>query len=329
MLRNEGEGVRPGERTSTASAIDPNDLSAFSTNEDVKDYIHKTNNWGRWGSDDQRGAMNLVTPEVRVHAASLVQSGVAISLSRPLATVPGIANPRPVMHFMYQEVPLRGAGAALDYFSIACHGVANTHIDALTHIWDEDGKLYNGVDAESYLQFDGSRWGGIDQWREGFFTRAVLLDVPSFRSTPYVTQDQPVMAEELEDIARGQGVDLRPGDAVIVYSGRNRWDENNPPWSSTMSQRPGLDISCIKFFRVHDCAIIVWDMMDHAPTPHGRKWGVHSAIPAYGIALVDNAELGELATVCKKLMRYEFALAVNPLYLTSGTGTPANPIALL
>ena len=48
---------------------------------------------------------------------------------------------------------------------------------------------------------DGTRWGGIEQWREGFICRGVLLDVPRHRGEPYVTQERPVHGSELVEIA--------------------------------------------------------------------------------------------------------------------------------
>ena len=57
------------------------------TEQEVKDYIRgKRRNWGRWGKDDQKGAMNLVTPAKRAAAARLVTSGRSVSLSRPFPT---------------------------------------------------------------------------------------------------------------------------------------------------------------------------------------------------------------------------------------------------
>jgi hypothetical protein len=35
-------------------------------------------NWGRWGADDQMGAVNLITPAKRAGAAGLVKSGRAV-----------------------------------------------------------------------------------------------------------------------------------------------------------------------------------------------------------------------------------------------------------
>ncbi len=48
-------------------------------------------NWGRWGVDDERGTLNLLTPEVVSHAASLVKRGKVYSLAMPLTG--GIGSP--------------------------------------------------------------------------------------------------------------------------------------------------------------------------------------------------------------------------------------------
>jgi hypothetical protein len=47
------------------------------TREEVLSYLHQRRNWGRWGQDDQVGAINLITPAKRVKAASLVGRAVA------------------------------------------------------------------------------------------------------------------------------------------------------------------------------------------------------------------------------------------------------------
>jgi kynurenine formamidase len=304
------------------------DLSAFSSKEEVREYIGRTNNWGRWGFDDQRGTINLVTPETTVAAASLVREGISISLSRPLPTAPGPANPFPVHHFMETLPRGDGAGAAHDYVNVGCHGAVTTHIDALTHIWDDDGLLYNGVAAESAIGFHGTSWGGLEHWSDGIVTRGVLLDVAAHRGVPYVTNDAPVTAGELQDVLESSGAQLRAGDALAVHSGRERYNDDHPIWGSE-SERPGLDVSCIKFMRCHDISLLLWDMTDRKPIGLGLPWGVHLAIPAYGLALVDQAKLAVLAATCKRLGRCEFLLSVAPLLLAGGTGSPVNPIAVL
>jgi hypothetical protein len=43
-------------------------------------------NWGRWGPDDQKGALNLITPERVAAAARLARSGRTVSCSWALDT---------------------------------------------------------------------------------------------------------------------------------------------------------------------------------------------------------------------------------------------------
>ena len=48
-------------------------------------------NWGRWGADDQLGALNLITPAKRRQAAGLVKDGVSVSLASTAATTKAAA----------------------------------------------------------------------------------------------------------------------------------------------------------------------------------------------------------------------------------------------
>src|SRR5271169_1131135 len=150
---------------------------------DVKGMFEKLSNWGRWGKDDQRGALNFICNKKRAAAARLVQSGETVSLSLPLATRPSRNNPRPVTHLMIRSGvighPLESSGAA-DYFAIEPHGLATTHLDALCHhFWR--GRMYNGFDT-SEIDFQGAHKCAIDVARDGIISRGVLLDIPKIRN---------------------------------------------------------------------------------------------------------------------------------------------------
>jgi kynurenine formamidase len=308
-------------------------MTEFASKEDVLRYLREARNWGRWGEDDQLGTLNLVTPEKRCRAAALVRSGRIVSLARPFPTEVAANNPSPAQ--LYTTRVERGptAGSVVDFAGINCHGTASTHIDAVCHVWDEDG-MWNGRDPDEVIAFDGVRFGDVASYGNGIVTRGVLLDVPRHRGVPYVTQEQPVTGPELRAVAAAEGIELEPGDAVAVYSGRERWDAENPPWGTGSldvgtSSRPGLHVSCLPFLRDVDAAVLVWDMMDLRPNGFDLAFAVHAAIWAFGLALVDNALLEPLAEACAEEGRWEFQLCIAPLRIAGGTGSPVNPIAVL
>src|SRR5207249_10954258 len=56
------------------------------TESDVIKMISSLSNWGRWGTDDELGTINLITAAKRKRAAALVADGVPVSCARPIAT---------------------------------------------------------------------------------------------------------------------------------------------------------------------------------------------------------------------------------------------------
>lgn len=295
----------------------------------IAEFVRTASNWARWGSDDQRGAANLITAEKTLAAVQLVQEGRTVSLSRVFPTSPAPNNLRPAQHFVCRDDEF-----ATDYYGIEYHGEAATHVDALCHMSDEEGRVWNGRQADDVITSWGATWGGIEQWGSGLLTRGILLDVPRFRGERYVHQDRPVTGGELVAVAEAEGISPSPGDAVVVYCGRDRFEEEHLPWGGELGgdgqpRRPGLGPSCLRFVREVDCAVLAWDMMDVSPHSLPRAYTMHGAIPAFGVALVDNCELGPLAAVCARCGRYEFMFVVAPLVVLGGTGSPVNPIAVL
>ena len=309
------------------------DANRFASGDDVLDYLRNASNWGRWGDRGRAGAVNLITPEKRRQAAELVRTGQAVSLSRPWATEPSEENFRPAQRFTYTIDEFVGDWrSAHDYVGVAFHGLAHTHVDGLGHMWGPDG-MWDGRDPSVEVRGEGVQYGGIEEWANGLTTRGVLLDIPRLRNAPYVTFDEPVHGYELREAAEDQGVEVRPGDAVLVYSGREKFAEDHdgrwaghPDWPGRW---PGLHASCLPFVRETDMAVLGWDMMDQWPNEYGLSMSVHAALFYFGVALMDNALLQPLAQACAKEQRYEFMLTLNPLMIPGATGSPANPVALL
>src|SRR5262249_37521007 len=154
--------------------------------EQVQSWLYERSNWGRWGKDDQRGALNLVTPEKRIRAAKLVKSGESFSLSLPLPVAPGGGhNTRPVAQYFRGREVAPGHGALYDYFGIDFHGHLTTHLDAMCHYWGPRG-MWQGREPFKEIALEGAKWATVDHWKDGYTTRGVLLDVPKLRGKPCV-----------------------------------------------------------------------------------------------------------------------------------------------
>lgn len=287
------------------------------TTRQVDDVLAYRRNWGRWGDDDQKGAVNLITPQKRAAAAALVKTGRAVSLSRPFT---------PEQHFI--RVNNSGAGSSVvDYYGSMYHGVNVTHVDALCHVWDKNG-MWNGRDPAKEIDTNGTKFADITAFGDGLITRGVLLDVPRHRRSAHVTLDAPVEGNELEAIAKAQGVAIGPGDALLVYSGREEFVRAAGAYGPSTGTRPGLHVSCARFIRDRDVSILGWDMHDAMPDRDQLPWPVHGVLYSYGVALLDNALLEPLAQACAEERRYEFMFMALPLKIPRGTGSPANPVAL-
>lgn len=304
--------------------------------EQFQSLLGDRSNWGRWGDDDQRGTVNLLTDAKRLKDLQVVREGRCFSLAREIEPGVGSESGSATCEVSTHDLNERST-AAMDYFGLSYHGFTTTHIDALCHIV-LDGRMWNGRDASQQLQPDGACWGDITAWRDGIVTRAVLLDVPHHRGTSYVTPDAPVHGDELEDLLAARAVELHPGDAVLVHSGRAGWDRENATWGTfgprwhdmeAETVRPGLHASCMEFLREHDVSVLMWDMLDHMPSGYSYAWSVHNAIAAFGLAVVDNVASDALVETLRKRDRWDFLLVVAPLPVRGGTGSPVNPLALI
>lgn len=296
------------------------------TQAEVEKYFERLNNWGRWGDEDQKGTLNLITPEKRAAAVALARSGRVVSLARDL-------TPQPTLDY-HMLCPVRrgGSKAAVDYVGMVYHGVTVTHMDALCHV-EYHGKLYNGQSFEDNIRFGGASWGALDSWFDGVVTRGVLLDVAAARAEGYVRIGKPVIPPELDAAAARAGVTVEPGDVVVVRSGREAYeaatnDAVATPGLANVDARPGLHISCLEWLREHDVAGVAWDMLDERPVGYGMDFGVHLGIPLLGLCLIDNVYPERLVTACAEEHRYEFLFTAMPLRIAGSTGSPCQPVAI-
>jgi len=280
-------------------------------------------NWGRWGKDDQIGALNLITPAKRKQAATLVKEGFSVSLASDADTVKAVDNANPY------EITMNGIGT--DRIAVNYHGITHTHLDSLAHI-NANGVFYNGYtpDAEEVMK-QGHTKNSIHNVKNGVFTRGILIDIPRLKGVPYLEPGTPIYVADLEAWEKQAGVKVSAGDALFVRTGVWARRKAAGPWLRGRAEggiSAGLDPSVIPWLKQRDVALLGSDHPQYV-SPSNLTGAVHDFALLYlGIHLFDNCDLEALGEAAAARKRWEFLLIAAPLPIRGGTGSPLNPIAV-
>ena len=211
-------------------------------------------NWGRWGKDDQIGALNLITPAKRRQAFALVKEGFPVSLAADVDTERAIDNPQSATkHSML--------GIGTDRIGVAFHGIAHTHLDSLAHI-NYDGRFYNGYTPQQdvVMKDVGHAKNSIYNLKSGIFTRGILIDIPRLKGVPYLEPGTPIYAEDLEAWEKKAGVKVSAGDALFIRTGVwARRKAAGPYLRGRAGKAAGLDTSVIPWLKQRDIAVMASD----------------------------------------------------------------------
>jgi kynurenine formamidase len=292
------------------------------TDSEYEQWKKTLSNWGRWGKDDEIGALNLITPAKRKQAASLVKDGVSVSLAADVDTVKAVDNASPY------EITMTGIGT--DRIAVNYHGIAHTHLDSLAHI-NFNGVFYNGYtpDPAAVAKARHAK-NSIHNVKNGIFTRGVLIDIPRLKGVPYLEPGTPIYVEDLEAWEKKAGVKVGPGDALFVRTGVWARRKAEGPWlrgRAPGGKSAGLDPSVIPWLKQRDIAILGSDHPQYV-SPSNLPAAVHDFALVYlGVHLFDNCDLEALADAAAAKKRWDFLLTAAPLPIPGGTGSPANPIA--
>ena len=303
------------------------------TTDDLDTMYEELKNWGRWGAEDQRGALHHLTDDRRVAAMALVRTGESVSLSHDLATEPQPEHPHPVQHHMLASGDARDANgipgyeAARDHLALDVHGLLTTHVDALSHMFVR-GVMFGGRPA-SEVRSDGAVSNTVLSMADGVIGRGVLLDVPRALGSPYLGAGEVVTVEDLEVAEHAQGVTVGPGDILLVAWGR----EGRRAATRGFDGFSGLHAECLPWLQDREVAVLGSDgISDPMPFVGTPEWPfpVHQiGITGMGLHLIDNMALAFLGERCAAAGRWEFLFTMGPLRIPKGTGCPVNPVAVL
>lgn len=298
--------------------------------------------WGVFGKDDELGTWNLVTPEKTRAAAASVRKGSVFSLNAPLDLLP-----RPF--FWFRGAPRRtmfdcSSGMRLsydEYLDNFCPQ-ASSQWDGHRHVCHPALGFYNGRTHDEVLA-EGSAVLGIQNLaKRGIATRGVVLDLGRFleaQGTPIeFASSQTFDVATIEACRAAQGVEVRPGDVLLLRTGWLGWLKGQPlPVHQQMAEHltvPGL-------LAGREMAAYLWDLHIAAiasdliaveawpPVITPERGFMHIQLITFlGMNLGELWELDALAEDCAADGVYECLLTSAPLNITGGVGSPPNALAI-
>lgn len=294
---------------------------------DIDAMMTSLSNWGRWGKEDQRGTLNLITPAKQKAAVALVRDGVTLSLAR--AAIKEETDGSSAFEHRIVALPKPGDEIAYagDEFAVRYHGFTQTHLDGLCHLVYK-GRMYNGF-SQDVLTAKGASKLGAENFKSGIVTRAVLIDMPRHLGVRYLDGKRAIYPEDLDAWEKKAGVEVGSGDAVLIHTGRWTRREVEGAWD-VMRDSAGLHASCLPWLKQRDVALIGSDLaLDVLPSGvDGFPQPVHwVCIVAMGMPILDNCDFEQLSEEANARKRWSFLLTVAPLAVEGATGSPVNPLA--
>jgi kynurenine formamidase len=285
-----------------------------------------------WGPDDQRGAVNRITPQKILQAVSLIKEGKIYQLGRvyeqgmPLSgnrtfvlTIPGLPTSGPQGK---NDIVANTEMVATEL------GQVGTQFDGLGHIGvrvNGEDLFYNGFKLAEFGDAYGLKKLGVENVGV-IFTRGVLLDIAAYKGVERIELPYIVTVEDIQGTLAKQKVDIQEGDVVLFHTGHgNLWMKDNEKYKSGT---PGPGVTAIKWLIEKKIVMVGSDTPATEAFPGENKDRFAEAhqqlITRNGVYNHENLDLSALA----KDKVYEFVYVFAPLRLKGATGSPGNPFAI-
>ncbi len=296
-----------------------------------------THNHARWGADDRIGAANLMTPERRLAAMSLVTTGAVYSLGRLISADSPFMAPAQTPFVLTTAQTSRNslkrrramgaendAGANLERIEMNVH--TGTHIDALGH-FSIGEYLYGERLAEDFVSDTGLIDIGIDQCPP-IITRGVCLDLSGLDGGTYLEAGRAIGPDDLKCAVDAAGVAFRAGDVACLHTGWGRhYMTDNVRY---VTGEPGIDEAAARWLTSHDVVAVGADSMAVEVIPNPQHpiimMPVHQhLLVEAGVYIIENLFLDELV----RDGVHEFCFILLPTPFKGATGSPAQPVAMV
>jgi kynurenine formamidase len=283
------------------------------------------------------------TPEELLAALQLPRQGRVFSLAVPRFTgMPLFGSHPPFQVTMYRTPSgLRGDGVTpwgptnevnLQYMAENVSGTAHSgaHVDALAHMTiGEDDHWYGGGNALEHLGDRGPTVGDGSKLPP-FIRRGVLLDVPAFLGVDALESHQSVDADQLRAVAEHQGVEIRPGDVVLIRTGYlGAWPDADAMAKHTTA---GPDITAARWLLDLGVVATGSDTETYEVQPAPDPGSPANPQPVHTLLLIENGIYLFESIYLEELARervHEFLFVALPLKIKGTTGSMLDPVAIV
>ncbi|QPR36693.1 cyclase family protein [Delftia acidovorans] len=300
-------------------------------------------NWGRWGPDDEVGALNFLTPAEVLRGVSHIRSGETFTLQRLIGDPrgdpvwPGRTPAERTMVFDESswdgpDAPRFPGGLHYADDKLDAFLQGSTQYDALGHVW-YGGRIWNGYDARTTI-------GGLDKasvealGARGIVGRGVLLDMARHRGKAALERAETFTHEDLMACAKAQGHTIEKHDILIVRTNfLSGFYKDQASFYNDFCE-PGLTYSpeLVDWFHAMEIPNLVTDTIANEVTMdpvHGVALPLHCALMRnLGVTLTEICDLEALADSCARDGRYTFLYVAAPLKIHRATGSPVNPVVI-
>jgi kynurenine formamidase len=303
-------------------------------------------NWGRWGANDEIGALNFLTNDEVLRGVKAAKSGKVFTLGVPLARpqgdplYPSRSQPIRTMamdkgfYLNGRATPMAGG---LEYADdiIVMYLQGTTQYDALGHVWYGD-KIYNGYDALTTI-------GGLQKCsvqalaEHGIVGRGILLDIARLKGKASLDMGERITLEDIKAAEKKQNVKIEKHDILLIHTGwlKKFYDGGSAAiFPNGAFNEPGLGYSpeLVKWFYDMEIPSLGSDTIGSEQTFHdesGTMLVLHMALLCHlGVVFNEIDWTEDLANDCAKDGQYTFLFVGAPLKVVGGAGSPVNPVAI-
>jgi kynurenine formamidase len=300
-------------------------------------------NWGKWGDDDEIGALNYLTAEEVLRGVRHVKKGEVFALQRLIGDPKGDPvwpgrTPAERTQILDEaswdspDAPQFPGGLHYADDKINAFLQGSTQYDGLGHVW-YGGQIWNGYDARTTI-------GGLDKAsvepiaERGVVGRGVLLDMARFRGKAAMEAAETFTHEDLLACAEAQGVELRKRDIIIIRTNHLQlfFEKGDAFYDGFCEAGLVYSPELVRWFADMEIPNLVTDTIANEVTSDpntGVALVLHNALMRnLGVTFTEITDLEKLAEDCAQDGRYELFYAAAPLKVAKGSGAPVNPIVI-